>query len=86
MRVTLGQVGDRVVLRTRMAELLSLQRNKSLKRVDQVSAVETTTVEVLITPGCKLPRDHTGYGQRTGEPAMLFLHLGLYRDRGTQLE
>ena len=48
------QVGDRVVLRTRMAELLSLQRDKSLKRVDQVSAVETTTVEVLITPGCKM--------------------------------
>lgn len=48
------QVGDRVVLRTRMAELLSLQRNKELKRVDQVSAVETTTVEVLITPGCKM--------------------------------
>ncbi|WP_050930539.1 SLC13 family permease [Aestuariivita boseongensis] len=48
------QVGDRVVLRTQMAELLSLQRNKSLKRVDQVSAVETTTVEVLITPGCKM--------------------------------
>jgi di/tricarboxylate transporter len=48
------QVGDRVVLRTQMTELLSLQRNKSLKRVDQVSAVETTTVEVLITPGCKM--------------------------------
>jgi len=48
------QVGDRVVLRTRMTELLSLQANKSLKRVDQVSAVETTTVEVLITPGCKM--------------------------------
>lgn len=48
------QVGDRVVLRTRMTELLSLQRNKSLKRVDQVSAVETNTVEVLITPGCKM--------------------------------
>ncbi len=48
------QLGDRVVLRTQMTELLSLQRNKSLKRVDQVSAVETTTVEVLITPGCKM--------------------------------
>ncbi|SFD54168.1 Di-and tricarboxylate transporter [Roseivivax sediminis] len=48
------QVGDRVVLRTQMTELLSLQRNKSLKRVDQVSSVETTTVEVLITPGCKM--------------------------------
>ncbi|MFT6606157.1 MAG: di/tricarboxylate transporter [Halocynthiibacter sp.] len=48
------QTGDRVVLRTQMTELLSLQRTKSLKRVDQVSAVETTTVEVLITPGCRM--------------------------------
>ena len=48
------EVGDRIVLRTQMTELLSLQRDKSLKRVDQVSAVETTTVEVLITPGCKM--------------------------------
>ena len=66
------KVGDRVVLRTQMTELLSLQANKELKRageyteaedheqdpsverVDQVSAVETTTVEVLITPGCRM--------------------------------
>jgi uncharacterized protein with PhoU and TrkA domain len=48
------QIGDRVVLRTQMTELLSLQQNKELKRVDQVSAVETSTVEVLITPGCKM--------------------------------
>lgn len=48
------KVGDRVVLRTQIAELLSLQRDKNLKRVDQVSAVETTTVEALITPGCKM--------------------------------
>ncbi|MCB1350964.1 MAG: SLC13 family permease [Maritimibacter sp.] len=48
------QLGDRVVLRTQMTELLSLQQNKELKRVDQVSAVETSTVEVLITPGCKM--------------------------------
>ncbi|MFC3615456.1 SLC13 family permease [Lutimaribacter marinistellae] len=48
------EVGDRVVLRTQMTELLSLQRNKELKRVDQVSAVETRTVEVLITPGCRM--------------------------------
>lgn len=47
-------VGDRVVLRTQITELLSLQRNKELKRVDQVSAVETSTVEALITPGCKM--------------------------------
>jgi serine/threonine protein kinase len=48
------QVGDIVVLRTQMTELLSLQRTKSLRRVDQVSARETTTVEVLITPGCRM--------------------------------
>lgn len=48
------EVGDLVVLRTQMAELLSLQNDKSLRRVDQLSAVETTTVEVLITPGCKM--------------------------------
>ncbi|EAU44083.1 SLC13 family permease [Salipiger bermudensis] len=48
------EVGDRVVLRTQMTELLSLQRNKELKRVDQISARETTTVEVLISPGCKM--------------------------------
>lgn len=47
-------VGDRVVLRTQITELLSLQRNRGLKRVDQVSAVETTTVEALIAPGCKM--------------------------------
>ena len=47
-------VGDRVVLRTQIIELLSLQQNKELKRVDQVSAVETTTVEALIAPGCKM--------------------------------
>ena len=55
------QVGDRVVLRTQMTELLSLQTNKELKRVDQVSAVETSTVEVLITPGCRM------VGRRLGE-------------------
>ncbi|MGR3485713.1 MAG: SLC13 family permease [Paracoccaceae bacterium] len=48
------KVGDRVVLRTAMTELLSLQRNPELRRVDQVSAVETETVETLITPGCKM--------------------------------
>lgn len=47
-------VGDRVVLRTAMTELLSLQSNKELRRVDQLSAVATETVEVLITPGCKM--------------------------------
>ncbi|AUJ63679.1 dATP pyrophosphohydrolase [Aestuarium zhoushanense] len=48
------QVGDRVVLRTPMAELLGLQRNKELRRMDQLSAIETTTVEVLITPESRM--------------------------------
>ena len=55
------QVGDRIVLRTAMTELLSLQRNKELKRVDQLSSVESTTVEVLITPECRM------VGRRMGE-------------------
>ena len=45
---------DRVVLRTRMAEILGLQHDKALGSVDHVSEVETETVEVLITPGCKM--------------------------------
>jgi len=48
------EAGDRVVLRTEMAELLGLQQNKSLRMVDKLSSVETTTVEVLITPGCRM--------------------------------
>lgn len=55
------EVGDRVVLRTAMTELLSLQNDKSLRRVDQVSAVETKTVEVLITPDCRM------VGRRLGQ-------------------
>ncbi len=54
LRDVVLQLGDRVVLRTEMTELLSLQSTKELKRVDQVSAVETSTVEVLITPGCRM--------------------------------
>ena len=54
------EAGDRVVLRSQVSELLSLHRDKSLRRVDQLSAVETTTVEVLITPGCKFVRHNLG--------------------------
>lgn len=46
--------GDRVVLRTPMSEVLSLQANKELRLVDKLSSVQTTTVEVLITPGCHM--------------------------------
>lgn len=48
------EVGDRVVLRTEMAELMGLQERKDVKLVDRLSSVKTETVEVLIGPGCKL--------------------------------
>ena len=46
--------GDRVVLRTPMSEVLGLQGNKDLRMVDKLSSVQTSTVEVLITPGCHM--------------------------------
>jgi di/tricarboxylate transporter len=58
LRRDLGNVdlaaGDRVVLRTEMAEILHLQQRKDVRLVDKLSSVETETVEVLITPGCRL--------------------------------
>ncbi len=48
------QPGDRVVLRTPMSEVLGLQGHKDLRLVDKLSSVQTETVEVLITPGCKM--------------------------------
>ncbi len=46
------EAGDRVVLRTPMSEVLGLQANKAVRLVDKLSSVQTTTVEVLISPGC----------------------------------
>ena len=58
LRRNMGQIvlqaGDRVVLRTDMAEVLGLQQSKELRTVDKLSSVQTSTVEVLITPGCKM--------------------------------
>ena len=48
------EAGDRVVLRTPMSEVLGLQGNKDLRMVDKLSSVQTSTVEVLITPGCHM--------------------------------
>lgn len=48
------QAGDRVVLRTQMEELLGLQASPDMRYVDKLSSVETTTVEVLITPGATI--------------------------------
>lgn len=48
------EAGDRVVLRTAMAEILGLKDHKALQGFDKLSSVATTTVEVLITPGCRM--------------------------------
>ncbi|MFO6462983.1 SLC13 family permease [Jannaschia sp. KMU-145] len=77
------RVGDRVILRTEIAELLTLQRNPDLKRIDQVGAVETATVEILITPDAKM------VGRRLGA-LRLRRRYGVYvlalhrRDRNVQ--
>ena len=48
------EAGDRVVLRTRMDELLTLAEEGALTPVDKLGSVETTTVEALVTPGCRM--------------------------------
>lgn len=55
------QAGDRVVLRTEMTELLGLQQRRDLHLVDKLSSTRTETVEVLISPGCRME------GRRLGE-------------------
>ena len=45
--------GDRVVLRTEMADLLELQTHKEVRPVDKLSSVQTETVEILISPGAR---------------------------------
>ncbi|MEO1065848.1 MAG: SLC13 family permease [Pseudomonadota bacterium] len=46
--------GDRVVLRTEMGELLGLKESGSVNMVDELASRSTTTVEALISPGCRL--------------------------------
>lgn len=48
------QAGDRVVLRTEMSELLEMQNRTDMRIADKLSSVETETVEVLISPGCRM--------------------------------
>ncbi|MDN5568355.1 MAG: SLC13 family permease, partial [Paracoccus sp. (in: a-proteobacteria)] len=54
LSAVLLEEGDRVVLRTPMSEVLGLQTHKELRMVDKLSSVQTSTVEVLITPGCHM--------------------------------
>ncbi|HHW34074.1 MAG TPA: SLC13 family permease [Paracoccus solventivorans] len=53
--------GDRVVLRSGMADLLEMQKDKGLRAFDKLSSVETETVEVLISPGARM------IGRRLGD-------------------
>lgn len=46
--------GDRVVLKTGMDELLGLRESSALEMVDQIRQEKTTTVEALISPGCRM--------------------------------
>ena len=58
LRRNLGAVilaaGDRLVLRTNVGELLSLKGEDDVELVDRIESRETTTVETLITPGCRM--------------------------------
>lgn len=53
--------GDRVVLRSEMADLLEMLGSKNLQVVDKLSSVATETVEILISPGAQL------IGRRLGD-------------------
>ncbi len=48
------QAGDRVVVRTRVEELLGLKDNPDVRLADKLSSRKTSTVEVLITPQAAL--------------------------------
>jgi di/tricarboxylate transporter len=54
------EAGDRVVLRTEMTELMELKTRKDLHLVDKLSSVATETVEVLISPGCRMAHQKLG--------------------------
>ncbi len=81
------QAGDRVVLRSGMTEILGLQQNPKLRVVDKLGSVQTTTVEVLISPGCRM------VGRKLGE-LRLRRRYGVYvlavhrhnQNIGTQLD
>ncbi len=62
VNVTL-EVGDRVVIRTGVNELLGLRENKSLALTGQIDALpsrSTVTVEALITPECRMVGRYLG--------------------------
>ncbi|MFC0341368.1 SLC13 family permease [Paracoccus niistensis] len=55
------EAGDRIVLRSGMADLLEMQQDKALRALDKLSSVQTEMVEVLISPGARM------IGRRLGD-------------------
>lgn len=55
------EAGDRIVIRSGMADLLEMQQHKDLRALDKLSSVQTETVEVLISPGARM------IGRRLGD-------------------
>ena len=55
------EAGDRIVIRSGMADLLEMQQLKDLRALDKLSSVQTETVEVLISPGARM------IGRRLGD-------------------
>jgi di/tricarboxylate transporter len=48
------QDGDRIVLRTAVTELLGLKKDRDVMLADKESSRQTSTVEALISPGCRM--------------------------------
>jgi len=61
MAAVVLEAGDRVVLRSGVADLLEMQQDKDLRALDKLSSVRTETVEVLISPGARM------IGRRLGD-------------------
>ena len=58
--------GDRVVLRTAATEVLGLKESGGMQIADKVSSRESTTVEVLISPRCRMVHKTIGRLDLTG--------------------
>lgn len=55
------QAGDRVVVRSQIADLMEIHQHKDLRLVDKLSSVGAVMVEVLISPGARM------VGRRLGD-------------------
>ena len=60
------QEGDRIVLRTAAAEVLGLKESGSMLTADTISSRESRTVEVLISPRCRMVHKTIGSLDLTG--------------------